>query len=366
MAEKGVQRHPQAPWEHFSLGLVRYRAGDDEGAVAALNNTSDWLSGRLANPVLAMAYHRLGREREAREALDRATQEIEPVAEAFLRNPAGFMPILWWDWLSCLILHREARTVVDGASPQDDARLIVAQARTWAALGEAKRADEACRRAVELSAENVDVCVACASIHVALGQWTEAAGDWREVIRIQPKYAWAYHNLAAVLTAAAKLDKTTDNYREAIAAYSKTIELAPENAEAHNNLAWLLATCVDREILDSRRAVELGKRAAELAPAAAGYWNTLGAAQYRAGDFSAAVETLTKAMELRDGGDASDWFFLAMAHWHQGDKGEARKWYGQAVEWMDKNQPNNEELLRFRGEAAALLDESEVVTPGKS
>ena len=44
-----------------------------------------------------------------------------------------------------------------------------------------------------------------------------------------------------------------------------------------------------------------------------------------------------------------------MAHWQLGEKEAARKWYDQAVAWMDKNQPNNEELRRFRAEAAELL-----------
>ena len=57
-------------------------------------------------------------------------------------------------------------------------------------------------------------------------------------------------------------------------------------------------------------------------------------------------------MELRKGGDSFDWFLLAMSHWQLGDKEEARTWYDRAVEWMDKNQPENEELRRFRAEAA--------------
>jgi hypothetical protein len=60
-------------------------------------------------------------------------------------------------------------------------------------------------------------------------------------------------------------------------------------------------------------------------------------------------------MELNKGGDGNDWFFLAMAHWRLGDKPQARSWYGKAVSWMEKNQPRNEELMRFRAEAAALL-----------
>ena len=48
-----------------------------------------------------------------------------------------------------------------------------------------------------------------------------------------------------------------------------------------------------------------------------------------------------------------------MTHWRLGDKPEARRWYDRAVEWMDKNQPKNEELLRFRSEASELLDVQE-------
>jgi hypothetical protein len=50
-----------------------------------------------------------------------------------------------------------------------------------------------------------------------------------------------------------------------------------------------------------------------------------------------------------------DFFFLAMAHWQLGEKDEARKYYDKAVAWMDKNKPDDEELRRFRAEAAALL-----------
>jgi tetratricopeptide (TPR) repeat protein len=85
------------------------------------------------------------------------------------------------------------------------------------------------------------------------------------------------------------------------------------------------------------------------------YWNTLGAALYRAGNWSAAIEALTKSMELREGGDGNDRFFLAMARWRLGDRDQAMKWYSEAVDWMEKNKSQDQELLRFRAEATALL-----------
>jgi hypothetical protein len=60
-------------------------------------------------------------------------------------------------------------------------------------------------------------------------------------------------------------------------------------------------------------------------------------------------------MELRNGGDSTDWFFLAMTHWQLGDKDQARKWFDKAVTWMEKNQPGNDKLRRFRTEAEELL-----------
>jgi uncharacterized protein HemY len=122
-----------------------------------------------------------------------------------------------------------------------------------------------------------------------------------------------------------------------------------------NSLAWLLATCPDAKVRDGARAVELAKKAVERAPKQEAYHNTLGAAHYRAAAWNDAVATLEKSMELRNGGDSSDWFFLAMAHWQLNNKDEARQWYGRAVEWMEMNATANEELIRFRAEAAELL-----------
>ncbi len=84
-------------------------------------------------------------------------------------------------------------------------------------------------------------------------------------------------------------------------------------------------------------------------------WSTLGVCLYRAGDWKTAIEALKKSRDLRNGGDSFDWFFLAMAHWQLREKENARRWYDQAVEWMEKSQPRNEELRRLRAEAEELL-----------
>jgi tetratricopeptide (TPR) repeat protein len=132
-------------------------------------------------------------------------------------------------------------------------------------------------------------------------------------------------------------------------------EVAPKTAGAHNNLAWLLATSSDAALRNPRRAVELASKAVELEPKQGMYRNTLGAARYRAGEWPAAIEALNKSIELRQGGDAFDWYFLAMAEWQRGNKEEARKWYDKAVAWRAEKAKDNEELVRFEEEASELL-----------
>jgi tetratricopeptide (TPR) repeat protein len=127
-------------------------------------------------------------------------------------------------------------------------------------------------------------------------------------------------------------------------------------AKTYNNLAWDLATRADLKLRDPVRAVQLARRVVALAPAAATYWNTLGVALYRAGDWRGAIESLTKSEAIEpDRQLGFNAFFLAMAHWRLGERDEARQWYDRAVQWTEKKRPKDEELRRFRDEAAGLL-----------
>jgi tetratricopeptide (TPR) repeat protein len=128
-----------------------------------------------------------------------------------------------------------------------------------------------------------------------------------------------------------------------------------ELADQSRKLAWWLANALNPKIRDGKRAVELAKQAVELAPEDGLSWNTFGVAYYRAGQWQDALTGLERSMELRKGGDSLDWFFFAMTHQQLGHSDTASNWYAKAVEWMEKNQPSNEELGRFRKEATMLL-----------
>jgi serine/threonine protein kinase/Tfp pilus assembly protein PilF len=131
--------------------------------------------------------------------------------------------------------------------------------------------------------------------------------------------------------------------------------LAADDVEFRNELAWQLSTCPDLELRDPARALKLARENVKTAPLKGDYWNTLGATQCRAENWTAALEAFGHSMQLKNGGDSSDWFFMAMAHWRRGEKEEAHKRFNQAVIWMDKYGPLDNELRRFRSEAADLL-----------
>jgi tetratricopeptide (TPR) repeat protein len=119
-------------------------------------------------------------------------------------------------------------------------------------------------------------------------------------------------------------------------------------------LAWLLATTDDPDWRLERRALELSKEAVQLAPNDGDFWNTLGMAYYRVGNWKEALAALETAMALSGGGDGLDWLILAMVQWHLGNKEEARRRYDQAIPWLEEN-GTDRTFRRLQAEAAELL-----------
>jgi serine/threonine protein kinase/Tfp pilus assembly protein PilF len=148
---------------------------------------------------------------------------------------------------------------------------------------------------------------------------------------------------------------------EAREEYARTAELHrlalahdPDAGEL-NHFAWFLVDCPDPALRDPAEAVALARRAVGLAPEAAAYWNTLGVAHYRAGAWADAAAALERSVALGAGGDPSDWFFLAMAAWHLGDRPRAERWYGKAARTLGQTVALPEYWLRYRAEAEALM-----------
>jgi tetratricopeptide (TPR) repeat protein/serine/threonine protein kinase len=212
-----------------------------------------------------------------------------------------------------------------------------------------------CRKAIEIAPIDPWAHYILGNALHAKDQPDEAIAAYREAIRLKKDNVWAHIKLANTLRAKGRLDEAIAEYRAAIAACKKASALAPNSAGLHNDLAWLLATAPDAKVRNPAEAVELARKAVELAPKDGNCWNTLGVAHYRAGKWKQALAALEKSMQLQ-GENAFDRFFLAMTHWQLASKNEARRCYDTGVEWMEKHAKDNEELRRFRSEAEELLE----------
>jgi superkiller protein 3 len=339
--EKAIEIDLKLAMAHYNLGNVLYAQKKLVAAIAAYDKAIE-IDPRhgMAHNNLGLALQAQGKLAEAIAAFHKAI-EIDP-RHAMAHNNLGLT-------LKAQGKLDEAIAAYDKAI-EIDPRHAMAHSNLGWALKDQGKLDEAIvsfRKAIE-----IDPRIAVAHNNLAWvltdqGKLDEAIASFRKTIELDPKSAVNRYNLAVLLSRQGRPD-------EAIAAYHKAIEIDPKYARAYHGLAWLLATCPDAKLRDQKLAVELAKKAVELAPKAGSFWTTLGVANYRAGNWKGAVAALDKSMGLRQGGNGNDWFFLAMAHWQMGNKEEARKRYCQAVQWMDKNQPTNEEL-RFRAEAAKLL-----------
>jgi len=156
--------------------------------------------------------------------------------------------------------------------------------------------------------------------------------------------------LAKLRQAAGRTMVAKEALRRAIAPAERLI-----NPDSQNDLSWTLANFPEPCLRNPQLALYLAKKAVEQTPRKVGHRNTLGVAHYRAGDWKAAIAELEKSMELGAGGGPADWFFLAMAHWRNGETDLARQWYDKAVTGTEKHDSHDEEMRRFRAEVAALL-----------
>jgi tetratricopeptide (TPR) repeat protein len=377
-ASVAVALRPQSPGAHYNLGLALHHNGQQDEAIPEYREAI-----RLKEDY-AEAHVQLGDALADKGRLDEAITKYREAIRIKKNFPEAH------DNLGRALLDKGQ---VDAAIPElrealksDFPAAYKAHNGLGTALGFKGQLNEAIdefRAAIRL---NKDCVEAHFNLGIALGmkdRLDESIDAYRAAIRIKKDYANAHLNLGNALKAKGLLDEAITEYRgalnndfpgaymahgnlgdafqekgqldKALAEYREGIRLKRDDAQLYNHLARLLATCPDLKLRDAGQAVANAKKAVDLAPGNGECWNTRGIAQYRNGDWKAAIAALNKSVQLRKGGDSSDFFFLAMTHWQLNDKDKARVWYDQAVAWMNKHNPQNKELKRFREEATALL-----------
>jgi tetratricopeptide (TPR) repeat protein len=211
--------------------------------------------------------------------------------------------------------------------------------------------------------QNIGLLIGTRQLDEAEASLRFARTTFTELLSTSPDSPGLRHSLAAadsalgnVLAARDRLEEAEPLFRESLILRQELARQFPTMPAVQNTFAWFLATCPDSRFRDPDRAISAAERAVQLAPRDGKFWNTVGVARYRVGNWKQAIDALNKSIELRGTADAIDWFFLSMAHSQLGDKGDAQSHYEQARQWVRDNKPHDEELNRFHTEAELLLE----------
>jgi serine/threonine protein kinase/Flp pilus assembly protein TadD len=335
-----VALRPQSAETHMNLGLALAENGQQEEALASFQE-----AGRL-RPDYSFAHYFRGVELMKQDLFDEA---IACFRLAIHLKPEFFVFHMYLG----IALAKNDQLDEAIASHQEAIRLRPNEAVCHFRLGNARRMNGdldgaiACwRQALQLNKNDTS---SLNNLGLALkdkGQLDEAIAFRRRLLELDNKDLYSYNELGWMLAKNGQFD-------EAIGAYQKAIQLKPDLAPCLNNLASLLADSPDLCLRDPAQAVELAKKAVELAPYNSAPWSILGVARYRTGEWQGAIEAFEKSNQIagRRGG-----FFLAMAYWQLGNTEKAGQCFYQAVEGMDENKPKDEDSRRNRAEAAALLE----------
>jgi tetratricopeptide (TPR) repeat protein len=187
---------------------------------------------------------------------------------------------------------------------------------------------------------------------IRLGRHREALADL-DILTAKEPSRWALYRLRSSVRDA------LGDHESARADREKAMALLPKDPMALNTRAWTYATGpIDQR--DPEPAVDLARRAVELAPGQQLSLNTLGVALYRAEQYAESIPVLEQSLAAGKGEfDAFDLFFLAMAHHRLGHRDQARAAFDQAVRWLNEQKSLSEqyakELAAFRAESEAVL-----------
>ena len=164
-----------------------------------------------------------------------------------------------------------------------------------AILMPAGQVDEALRHwaaAIEIEPTYGDARYNYGSALLQLGRASDAIPQLQVALQIDPANADAHYNLASAYL-------QTGQRADAVASLEKALTIKPQDIEVLTNLAWLLSTSAGEQLRNGRRAVELARRADELAQGEnVNVATTLAAAYAEARQFADAVATAQRALSL--------------------------------------------------------------------
>jgi tetratricopeptide (TPR) repeat protein len=249
---------------------------------------------------------------------------------SLLAQEPGSIPALLGRGTASLQLHavQEARADFESVlklRPQSVSALL-GRGITSIELGRLDEAQADFEKVLSKEADNASAYVGCGSVQLAHHNTEQALAEFDQALRFQPACADAFVGRGVVhlmrkddamaladYDHALKLDPENikglqgrgcahfrlKDFQAARFDLERAAQLGPEDPEALNRLAWLLAVCSEPKVRDSKKAIELARKACDLAGNRSPHMlDTLAAALAAEGDFAEATQVERQVLKL--------------------------------------------------------------------
>ncbi|HMF12739.1 MAG TPA: tetratricopeptide repeat protein, partial [Gemmataceae bacterium] len=180
--------------------------------------------------------------------------------------------------------------------------------------------------------DDVELLLSRGAILRDLDRTTEALQVLTRAVELAPDSADCRYHRGIVYAAAGEHDRAIADMEAALARLPAQSAM---EAILSNHLAWLYVTGPAR-FWNPQRALKLVHRALRRQPGVPGYWNTLGVAHYRDGNWDEAIEALEHSLHESQE-PASDLYFLALCYLRLQEPQRALQYYQQAVYWHENH-----------------------------
>jgi putative PEP-CTERM system TPR-repeat lipoprotein len=243
-----------------------------------------------ANPKSAAARTQLGfvlAFRGDRAAAARAFEEALTLDPDHLDATAGLVSL---DLTTRQFEQARSRVAARVARTPRDSNVLLLAGKTYVAVGDAKSAEEAMRKAIELDPGNLAAYEALGGLYVRANRLPEALQEFEALVARQA-------SPVAALTMMGMIQEGLKRTGDARKTYEKALEFDRNAPVAANNLAWIYLQA--GESLDL--ALQLGKTAKAGLPRQSQVADTLGWIYHRKGLTSLAVRELQEAVDREPG-----------------------------------------------------------------
>jgi serine/threonine-protein kinase len=338
------RRQIPEPLYMYAEGLAEYRAGRYDDAIASclgsLRAGEEWVECSLNFPVLALAYEGRGDVDKAKSFLEQAAQAddhwIQDLYTSGEKNwvlhkgASGDWEITPFSWLEFNLLFNEARDRLHQPRPSDDPRLIVLQARAFAAIRRFKEADATYKRAVVFAPHDdrirMEYLRCQAYWRLDLNDFAGAAHLLAAVTRFDPDDIRLWDNLGQAYLAAGDLDAYRQECREMIRRFAHTTD--PTIAD---RVVWMCANRASA-VPNLEELLPLADLAVSGYPGAA---RTKGALLLRIGRYAEALKSFAAASRFNVP-HPFDMCLQAIACHHLGRIKQSQQFFDEAARWIDE------------------------------